>query len=423
MKRTLLSLPELAGHRQVYCRELCDYFLSRDFSVTVATDVSRLQEFNQLDTLAGHSRVHFIRDTWTCEARASEQLRGLVGVVRESDAEVTFLGEADQAIGLLAAQIVRPRLRLPGRRVGLFLHSTNYVHSDTCVHTGRLGRAILASSEYRPVSLTQPRVFHEIVMRHCTVLDRGLCLDEVFVSKHADRYGWLPDIAATSSDAGADGTEAAAWDTGVSEFIAAHRGKPVVVYTGTPQARRGYEVLLQLARDVGGCFIHCGKSDDACGYPPENLEARTALVSGSAILESGMMYRSFETARATLRAATCVVLPYVGHLGSSGVMLQALMAGRPVLVPDEGLMGWRVRNFGVGLTFSPGDLRDMRNKFSILQSTPPKLFADAIGRFLAYFSRIQFEAAMDGALGLRQGAARLPSTGDIGSTAVGARRQ
>jgi len=71
-------------------------------------------------------------------------------------------------------------------------------------------------------------------------------------------------------------------------------------------------------------------------------------------------------------------------------------------------MSWRVRNFGLGLTFVPGDFRDMRYKFSLLQNIPPEFFADSIARFLDYFSRAQFEAAMDDALGLPHAAVRVP---------------
>ena len=90
-------------------------------------------------------------------------------------------------------------------------------------------------------------------------------------------------------------------------------------------------------------------------------------------------------------------------------MLQALMAGRPVLVPDQGLMAWRVRNFGLGLTYAPGDWRDMRYKFFLLQTTPSEVFADRIRRFLAFFGRVQFEAAMDYALGLARTPPRAPT--------------
>jgi len=77
-------------------------------------------------------------------------------------------------------------------------------------------------------------------------------------------------------------------------------------------------------------------------------------------------YSRPETADVFLRAARAVVLPYRHHDGSSGIMLQAAAAGRPVLVPDRGLMAWRTRRFGLGETFADGDLAGMRRGFRSL---------------------------------------------------------
>ena len=39
--QVLLSFHDLVGHTPIYCLELCEYFLSRGFAVTVATNLSR----------------------------------------------------------------------------------------------------------------------------------------------------------------------------------------------------------------------------------------------------------------------------------------------------------------------------------------------------------------------------------------------
>ncbi len=410
MTRVFVYLPSLHGHRQVYCREFCDYFLSRGFSVTVATRLSDLHETGPLAVIREHPRVSFVPDPLEAGQNASSELRALGAAARQAGADVTFLAEADSAHGLLSAQIARPALRLPGRRLGLFIRSTNYVHKVKSPQLGRIGRVVAESYTYRPLSLAQPRIFHEIVTRRFSVLEAALCLDEAFVAGENRRNVWLPDIWAPFREDNAASAEAAAWQAEVSTFLRPRGDVPTVVFTGWAAPRRGYHELLRLASDVDGCFIHCGAPWDSGKVDQDGgLEARATLVSRCAILESGHSYESFETARVTLRAARCVVLPYPQHLGSSGAMLQALSAGRPVLVPDQGLMAWRVRNFGLGLTYAPGDRRDMRYKFLLLQSTPPEVFADSIERFLAFFGGVQFEEAMDYAMGLARGAPRMPT--------------
>ncbi len=408
--RVFFHLRGLNGHRQIYCREFCDYFLSRGFSVTVATDMAGLEKSSRLAALREHPQVNFVSDPQMDETKASAQLQALGAAVRLAAADVTFLAEADDAHGLLSAQIARPAHRLPGRRIGLFIRSTDYVHERESPQAGRVGRVVAETYTYRPLSPAQPRVFHEIVSRRFSLLETALCLDEVFVAAQGRRHIWLPDVAVASADDEGAGAEAAAWQAEVSAFVKAQSGKPLVVYTGAADPRRGYQALLRFAADVGGCFIHCGRP-----WNPEEVDsneehgAKARLVSRSAILESGRPYESFETAGVTLRAARCVVLPYPRHLGSSGAMLQALMAGRPVLVPDQGLMAWRVRSFGLGLTYAPGNWRDLRHKFFLLQTVPSEVFAEPIRRFLAYFGRVQFEAAMDYALGLTRTPPRAPT--------------
>lgn len=391
MKRLFLWLPLLDGHRQIYCREFCDYALSRDFSVTVAADLAGFGEYAPLEALARDPRVMFVSDSWSLRQTPLERLRGLAAACRAAHPDVTFLAEADVCRGMLTAQLTHPWLRLPGRRVALFIRSTKYVHESE-----------------RPWRL---RLFHEMVAQRLPVLEKALVLDEVFAADNKGRYVWLPDIGVWTGEKGtSDGDdEAQAWRTQISDFLAAQRGKPVVVYIGMPQQRRNYERLLQLACDIDGCFIHCGAAHDLSGYPHETLAPRRELMSRSAILEYGRFYQSFETARVTMAAARCVVLPYgPEHLTSSGAMLQALMAGRPVLVPDRGLMGRRVRDFGLGLTFVPDDWDDMRAKFAALDGAPPGSFDKQIERFLSYFDRAQFEAAMDAAFGLSETGPTLP---------------
>lgn len=388
MKRVFIALPDLYGHRPIYCRQFCDFFLARDFAVTVATDLEGLGEYRELETLVGHPRVAFIPDTWRAEPDPVRRLRELVKVARAARPDVTLLAEADDYLSVLAAQLTHPWLRLPGWRVGLFIRSPRYIHE--------------------PSPSLRVRVFHEVVAKRLPVLEKALALDEVFVARHGGRYIWMPDIGMWPVD-NEDPSETEAWQARISAFLATQGGRPVVVYVGMPQQRRNYAQLLQLACDVNGCFIHCGALHDPTGYPREELAARRELAERSALLESGDYYQSFETARVTLAAAKCVVLPYAAeHLTSSGVMLQTLMAGRPVLVADRGLMASRVQKSGLGETFRPDDWQDMRAKFLALDSASLGDFEDRIAAFLSYFSRDQFETAMNAALGYARERPRLP---------------
>ncbi|HEY5169427.1 MAG TPA: glycosyltransferase, partial [Thermoleophilia bacterium] len=143
-------------------------------------------------------------------------------------------------------------------------------------------------------------------------------------------------------------------------------------------------------------------------YDPDVRAMRATLSAAGRLLETGGPYLDAATADVFLRAARCVVLPYRGHDGSSGVMLQALAAGRPVLVPDRGLMAYRVRGFGLGATYSDGDEADLRRRFRELEERGPESFAGDLDRYMDYFARPQLVAALASAVTGEGDGARLP---------------
>lgn len=54
-------------------------------------------------------------------------------------------------------------------------------------------------------------------------------------------------------------------------------------------------------------------------------------------------------------AADIVWVGYRGHYNSSGILAQAVNAGRPVLACKGGVLGWQTRRHGLGLTVNPTD--------------------------------------------------------------------
>jgi hypothetical protein len=79
-------------------------------------------------------------------------------------------------------------------------------------------------------------------------------------------------------------------------------------------------------------------------------------------------------------------------------MLQAVAAGRPVLVPDAGLMGFRARAFGLGATYPASDDRAFRQGFRELLARRPEVFAARLGAFTACFAPARLEAAVTAAV-------------------------
>ncbi len=103
-----------------------------------------------------------------------------------------------------------------------------------------------------------------------------------------------------------------------------------------------------------------------------------------------------------LAAARCVLLPYLDHYGSSGVLAEAAAAGTPVISTAEGLLGHLVRAYGLGLTVDPADPDALRAAILGLtgDAADPDRFAGGMARYLEAHSAEAFATAARTGVGL-----------------------
>jgi hypothetical protein len=90
-------------------------------------------------------------------------------------------------------------------------------------------------------------------------------------------------------------------------------------------------------------------------------------------------------------------LPYRRHFGSSGVMLQSVHFGKPVLVPNQGLMATRTQQHHLGLTYYQDDYEDLKKQSKILKETSHNFSID-LARYKQTFSPQRVMEALDTAL-------------------------
>jgi glycosyltransferase involved in cell wall biosynthesis len=399
-QRTALVV-SLQGHRHVYCRAIADVLCDIGYEVVIAAPLNEPGDRRRGETL-GAVALHDTASTPEGERRS---LAGLSAVRAAHDASVVVLAEADEYIAALAELRAGGAGALPARVVALFIRSTNYVHAPPPSALRALARSLRGP---RQQSAADPAAFHETLSDDVAGL-AAVVLDERFAAAHRRSHGWLPDIYREFEQIDQATAEEAVWGPALASFIGAQGGRPVIVYIGTNQFRRGYDQLVRLAADVDGCFIHCGRLDASDESIDEATRRyRDALVEREAMLETVVHYSSPQTAERFLAAARCVVLPYREHDGSSGVMLQAVAAGRPVLVPDRGLMGWRVRAFGVGEVYEDGDWAALRRSFLRLCERGPQPYEAALAAYASCFTREQVERAIRRAVTGAGRAARLP---------------
>lgn len=414
----LLYSPSLQGHRLTYCRVLSDILVGLGFRVVVAGRALEPPVASDplLADLANRPGVT-VRDLG--DPDGAPPAAAVAAQIRRARAAVTVLTEADDLLDALAGRRRHDAPALGGRLVGLFLRSTNYQYHPRPSALSRAKTRLAARRDGRIAEAA----FHDGLLPRRSVLDAALVLDERFALAHARSHQWMPDIfrefGEPSSEAVAETRD---WTQRLAGFLDGCPARPVVVYTGPSDPRRGYDTLLKLCLDEEGCFLHCGERDLYYEASSGEVRAlRAALAARGALLETGGPYLHADTAAAFLQAASCVVLPYRRHDGSSGSMLQALAAGRPVLVPDRGLSAWRVHSFGLGAVYREGDGDDLRRRFRELHDEPGRDGA-GLAEYVQLFSREQVTAAVSRAVLGHGAGARLPAielAGGADAAAVG----
>jgi len=406
--RVLIYSPSVDGHRQIYCRVMAEVLLRAGCDVTIAF-ASRTRGVRvpapHLQPLREREGVRFVD---TCDMPAGGldvDHAGFSTLLEQVRPDATILAEADNHLSLLVSQLLPGRHRFSCRVAGVFLRNTNYVHMGRLREPlrDRLGRYRRGWFRWNKDSY----LFHERLQPRFRLVDVALCLDEAFVAAHPRTHAWLPDIYTPHIlDEDAARTEAALHPE-LIEFLSANQDRRPLVYFGQAQPRRGYDWLLRLAVEEDYAFIHLGTIDDAVPYDHDVVSLRQALVARRAIFETGSYEQSFDVATALFRAASFVALPYRKHYGSSGMMLQALDAGTRVVVPDEGLMGWRVTNFGLGRTYVPGSWADFKHVCRAGVATG-RAQQGSLVDYLAWFGREQVTDAIEHAAGLRGEGAHVP---------------
>ncbi len=380
----------------MYCQVLARILADMGYCTVVAAHLQRggVAASPRLARLAADPSVEMLDiDGGPMPYRAT--LENVATLIRQSRAQTTLLTEADDLLPALAAGVRRGR-RLPGRVAGLFIRSTNYQYRPRPAFAARAKQELRSRLGWDGVA---DRAFHEVLLPRRRPVAAALVLDERYASLHASSHGWMPDIFRDVEEPAEEPRETVEWRLRVREFLAAQPRRRVLAYIGTNQHRRGYDVLLRLALEEDACVLHCGRLTlDGESSDGDVRELRAALAARGALLETGGPYQWSATADLFLRAARCVVLPYRHHDGSSGVMLQALAAGRPVLVPGRGLMAYRARSFGVGETYCDGDWGDLRRRFGDLDRRGHETYADAIDSYMTCFTTERLTAAVAAAV-------------------------
>jgi glycosyltransferase involved in cell wall biosynthesis len=336
-RHLLLYEPRTEGHHLGWLRFIVEDLLSANFQLSLAVDLrpaARPRVEQHLEGLLSEVKLLPARDE-DGRLRGGRRAGSVAFCLRKSGAERVFLCALDEiashawrsaALGLL------PPAELQGRMGGIY-------------HRPRFFIAPRWSPD-RMLKLTGWR----------RLLTNGWLAQVLFVDEYlaADLQRehpsvpifFLPDPCPTP--AACDGAEA-------RRLLGVPADKPVFLFYGGGYRRKGLHLAAQAMSDMPAtesAFLLCVGQQNPTGETARQLD-RLVEQGRARVINR---YVSVEEEQLSFAAADAVLLPYINHFGTSGVLSRAMAAGKMVIASDEQLLGRLVREHGLGLLFPSGDV-------------------------------------------------------------------
>lgn len=131
------------------------------------------------------------------------------------------------------------------------------------------------------------------------------------------------------------------------------QSKPLLLFFGRLRWDKGIDILFKALEECDGEFVLVVAGQP--GYAgAEEVEGLKASLKGTCRVIARLQYIEPFEEKLYFYAADTVILPYRRVFqGTSGVLQNAIAAGRPVIATDVGLIGEIVRKYSLGIVVEP----------------------------------------------------------------------
>lgn len=232
--------------------------------------------------------------------------------------------------------------------------------------------------------LVQHRNFFNRFVVPGRAVDVAIVKDER-VSHRYNHLAWMPEIY-QDPDANS-GFFATATEEKVSRQLHELREENLLLYFGNSAFYKGYDLFLGLvSSDKTAIGVHIGAVDEhnIHHFPASVPELRNTLLNENRLIESGGF-----ASEALSRLAFGSIKRFVSFhrlSGTSGTVLQAIAAQLPILTPSAGLIGYRTKMYGAGLTYRPCDQHSLYRQWKRFRHCERDNFADGIDKYANAFT-------------------------------------
>jgi glycosyltransferase involved in cell wall biosynthesis len=344
--------PRIKGHHLKWLRYITEDFIAAGFKLTWGVDwrpESKKLIYTELSSLIEKVNILSIY-TQKGKLRGGSKLRALADCFSDCGAQEIFVNNLDDIIShcLRYASIgIFPPKVLQGRVSGVYFRPR-----------------FLLNPFWPPGNFIKTIGFNRFLKRHW--FKNIYLMDEYLFSSIQDQptdqsFHFLPDP--WSGDFSYSKNQA-------RETLKIPLDKFVFLNYGIGDKRKGLHLAIYAMLEASSetrLFLLCA------GQVSKNSNIRNGLKKLENLERAKVMNRYVSAVEEALCfcAADAVLLPYLNHFGSSGVLSLAAGAGKMVISSDDGLVGKRVLKHRLGLLFSSGDTKALRKSMIHAASLSP----------------------------------------------------
>lgn len=385
----LIYCADITGHRHLHAAYFTRFFLSRGYAVyfCYAGRPARLRSRGRfgyesvrspyLEVFKGNPRAHFIDICHELSAVKNE-LNFIVKLQRQLEPAVSLFIDGDALKLMFLKQLLPWQKRLPGNNFCMTcLSEFLYLPVRRFQALKELGLVIFFyffnrhTFVHRVIFVEKFPLLNRLFFRwlcRFNLVTAAFSPDTRLVEKlNHPRVLFLPEIITGDLEVKIPGKESSFYTRVKSQyqdFLERNRDKQVLLMFGDLEARKGYDLLLQLAVHDPGCV--CARfGRTKAGYAPnwKAVLSKEKLMKEDRLFEIDTYIESQELMDFIFSTVRFMILPYKRYYRTSGVLIEVLRRGIPVLTSDRGVMAYLVKHYRVGRVFRDNNLPELQKAF------------------------------------------------------------
>jgi glycosyltransferase involved in cell wall biosynthesis len=419
-QRVFIYCADISGHRHLYSAYVIRFYLQNGYTMffCYAGKVSRIHSSGKMEYTPEESlylercreeKQVFFKNICYRLNNTYKQLDLIRSIQAEIQPLISVFIDGDILKWLFWRQMLPWQPRLVGRNFCIMCLS-EFIYYPVKNKLKLLGELAVVFKKFFTdrLDLTASRYFVEkfplmnrlffwCLCRYNLVAG-AFCPDEKLVEQYDHkRMIFLPELMVSNLEEKVDEKKSRFYKKIKEQyrnFLDEHKEKLVLLMFGDLEPRKGYDLLLKLAAHDSSCVcVRFGRTKQNYSPTRESIIDKEKLILEERLFELDVYLDSRELIDFIFSTVSFLILPYKKYDRTSGVMMDALRRGLPVLTHNRGVMANIVRQYNVGRVFKEGNFPSLAREFAIFKNRFES-YRESINKFNIAFSKEASDKAL-----------------------------